>query len=358
MTTHPNGRPTPLAVPTVPPPPPGGTTGVAGPLSQAVAEATARATRSRLDDDPHRAWDRTGGGRPALVPKRLLVAVSHAIEKAVVSSPIGGPGPSTVVIALFQRLEFFERERVVYERLAAAGAEVVVGFVRGEEHAPPRGVHTVLIEPDEKLADEWTVVAVGPRAGAFLVATDQHAYDAREHDVEASRQFSGRWGYAHAQAGAELARLRLALGGRLPEPLLRRIDGLLGETMAAGGEQAGSSGSPAEAWATASLAHMITRMQTAQAGSRRCASSSPTPTAVPTRTARPRSTRRAACRPRTSSGAGRRPAGRPSSRSASPCSTSPASARSSRTRAPSTTPPARSRPPCASRSARSTPPCA
>ena len=202
MTTHPNGRPTPRAVPTVPPPPPGGTTGVAGPLSQAVAEATARATRSRLDDDPHRAWDRTGGGRPALVPKRLLVAVSHAIEKAVVSSPIGGPGPSTVVIALFQRLEFFERERVVYERLAAAGAEVVVGFVRGEEHAPPRGVHTVLIEPDEKLADEWTVVAVGPRAGAFLVATDQHAYDAREHDVEASRQFSGRWGYAHAQAGA------------------------------------------------------------------------------------------------------------------------------------------------------------
>ena len=121
MTTHPNGRPTPLAVPTVPPPPPGGTTGVAGPLSQAVAEATARATRSRLDDDPHRAWDRTGGGRPALVPKRLLVAVSHAIEKAVVSSPIGGPGPATVVIALFQRLEFFERERVVYERLAAAG---------------------------------------------------------------------------------------------------------------------------------------------------------------------------------------------------------------------------------------------
>lgn len=268
MTTHPNGRPTPLAVPTVPPPPLGGTTGVAGPLSQAVAEATARATRSRLDDDPHRAWDRTGGGRPALVPKRLLVAVSHAIEKAVVSSPIGGIEPATVVIALFQRLEFFERERVVYERLAAAGAEVVVGFVRGEEHAPPRGVHTVLIEPNEKLADEWTVVAVGPRAGAFLVATDQHAYDAREHDTEASRQFSGRWGYAHAQAGAELARLRLALGGRLPEPLLRRIDGLLGETMAAGGEQAGSSGSPAEAWATASLAHMITRMQTAQAGSR------------------------------------------------------------------------------------------
>ncbi|MHC1562260.1 DICT sensory domain-containing protein [Actinomycetospora sp. C-140] len=269
MTSHPNGR-SPLApVPTVPPVrrvPAGGTPGVAGPLSQAAAEATARATRTRLDADPRHAWEHIAGGRPSLVPKRLLVAVSHAIEKAVVSSPV--TGSPTVVVALFQRLEFFERERVVYERLAEAGADVVVGFVRGEEHAPPRGVHTVLVDPDEKLADEWTVVAVGPRAGAFLVATDQHAYDARERDREASRQFAGRWGYAHAQAGAELARLRLALGTRLPEALVRRIDTLLGEVMAAGGEVAGSGGTPAEAWATASLAHMITRMQTAQAGSR------------------------------------------------------------------------------------------
>ncbi|MDD7940214.1 DICT sensory domain-containing protein [Actinomycetospora lutea] len=274
MTTHPNGSAPLATVPTVPPVPPvapvpaGGTAGVAGPLSQAVAEATARATRTRLDEEPRRTWEHAAGGRPTPVPKRLLVAVSHAIEKAVVSSPIGASPTPTVVVALFQRLEFFERERVVYERLAEAGADVVVGFVRGEEHAAPRGVHTVLIEPDEKLADEWTVVAVGPQAGAFLVATDQHAYDAHEHGTEAGRQFHGRWGYAHAQAGAELARLRLALGTRLAEPLLRRVDALLGEVMATGGEVAGSGGTPAEAWATASLAHMITRMQTAQAGSR------------------------------------------------------------------------------------------
>ncbi|GAA4874696.1 DICT sensory domain-containing protein [Actinomycetospora straminea] len=274
MTSHPNGSAPLAVVPTVPPVPPvpaGGTAGVAGPLSQAVAEATARATRSRLDGEPRRTWEHAAGGRPTPVPKRLLVAVSHAIEKAVVSCPIPSTAdgtPPTVVLALFQRLEFFERERVVYERLAEAGAEVVVGFVRGEEHRPPRGVHTVLLDAGEKLADEWTVVAVGPRAGAFLVATDQHAYDAHEHGTEAGRRFSGRWGYAHAQAGAELARLRLALGTRLPDPLLRSIDTLLGEVMASGGEVAGSGGTPGEAWATASLAHMITRMQTAQAGSR------------------------------------------------------------------------------------------
>ena len=269
MTSHPNGSAPLAAVPTVPPvPPPGGTAGVAGPLSQAVAEATARATRTRLDSEPRRTWEHAAGGRPTPVPKRLLVAVSHAIEKAVVSCPIPGSPAPTVVVALFQRLEFFERARAVYERLAEAGADVVVGFVRGEEHRPPSGGHTVILEPDEKLADEWTVVALGPRAGAFLVATDQHAYDAHEHSPEAGRQFAGRWGYAQAQAGAELARLRLALGHRLPEPLLRRVDALLGDVMATGEEVAGSGGTPAEAWATASLAHMITRMQTAQAGSR------------------------------------------------------------------------------------------
>ena len=89
MTSHPNGSAPLAAVPTVPPvPPPGGTAGVAGPLSQAVAEATARATRTRLDSEPRRTWEHAAGGRPTPVPKRLLVAVSHAIEKAVVSCPI------------------------------------------------------------------------------------------------------------------------------------------------------------------------------------------------------------------------------------------------------------------------------
>ena len=152
--------------------------------------------------------------------------------------------------------------------MAAAGVVVVVGFVEGEEHRPPSGVHVVSLRPDEPLADEWSVVAVGPHAGAFLVATDQHAFDPSERDHEASREFVGRWGYSRAQAGTELARLRFSLGDRLDVVLRGTIDDLLAEYMPSGGDPAASSGTPGETWATTSLGHMMDGMLTARAGTR------------------------------------------------------------------------------------------
>jgi hypothetical protein len=173
------------------------------------------------------------------------------------------------MIALFQRLAYFDRERVVYERLAELGVHVVIGFTDGHQHDVPAPLHTVVIDPSEPLADEWTVVALGPGAGAFLVATDQRKFDPSERSLEASRQFSGRWGYARTQTGVELARLRLALGSRLDPRLLTTIDELLTTSMPAGGRSAGSGGTPSEMWATTSLYHMVDRMQTARAGTRR-----------------------------------------------------------------------------------------
>lgn len=139
-----------------------------GPLAH---DARVTAERSYLDglaEAQRGAWERASGARPERTPKRLLVALSHSIERAVMSGPIEYP---TVVVALFQRLRFLDREREVYERMAQAGVIVVVGFVEGAGHEPPRGVHLVSLRADEPLAEEWSVVAVGPRAGAFLVAT-------------------------------------------------------------------------------------------------------------------------------------------------------------------------------------------
>lgn len=234
-----------------------------GPLAY---EARAAAEEAYLDalSGLHRvAWERASGARPERVSKRLLVALSHSLERAVMSGPIDAP---TVVVALFQRLAFFDRERAVYERMAAAGVTVVVAYVADAPHEPPRGVHTVLLHPEEPLTDEWSVVAVGPRAGAFLVATDQHRFDASEREPESARQFTGRWGYSFTQAAAELARLRFALGDRLPPPLRRAVDLLLAQSMPAGGAPATSAGSPGEMWATASLYHMLDDMLTSRAG--------------------------------------------------------------------------------------------
>ncbi|MEQ3552022.1 DICT sensory domain-containing protein [Pseudonocardia nematodicida] len=236
-----------------------------GPLAHAVRVASEEAYVEGLAEAGREAYDRASGARPEPASKRLLVHLSHSIERAVMSAQRDDP---TVVVALFQRLAFFDREREVYARMAEAGIHVVVGFVDGLAHDVPEGIHLVTLRPDEPLADEWTVVAVGPRAGAFLVATDQHARDPRESAIEAGRVFLGRWGYSQAQAGSELARLRFALGDRLDESLRRTVDDLLASSMPSGGAPAASAGTPGEAWATASLNHMIDRMLSARAGTR------------------------------------------------------------------------------------------
>ena len=236
-----------------------------GPLAHAARVASERSYLDELAGARVSAFERASGARPHRTPKRLLVSLSHSIEKAVLAGPIEYP---TIVVALFQEMRFFDREREVYERMAAAGVVVVVGFVEDAGHTPPRGVHVVSLRQGESLADEWSVVAVGPRAGAFLVATDQHAFDPSERDHEASREFVGRWGYSRAQAGTELARLRFSLGDRLDVVLRATIDDLLAEHMPAGGDPAASAGTPGETWATTSLGHVMDGMQTARAGTR------------------------------------------------------------------------------------------
>ena len=247
-----------------------GTNGVStngrGPFSWAATAWGDDPLHGAGPDEQRRARERASGARPEVASKRSLVAVSHAIERALLAGPVETP---TVVVALFQRLPYFERERAVYQRMADDGVDVVIAFAEGEEFETPPGTHRVVLEPDEPLVDEWSVVALGPRAGAFLVATDRHEFDPQERELEAGRRFTGRWGYARTQAASELARLRLALGSRLPDDLVRRIDGLLARTMPTGAEAATSSGTPGETWATTSLHQLVDRMQTARAGNRR-----------------------------------------------------------------------------------------
>lgn len=52
-------------------------------------------------EEERAARDRASGQLPEIATKRSLVAVSHAIEKAVLAGPVQDP---TVVVALLQRL--------------------------------------------------------------------------------------------------------------------------------------------------------------------------------------------------------------------------------------------------------------
>lgn len=153
--------------------------------------------------------------------KSTLVTVSHAIERAALASAEDGP---MVVIALFQRLPYFERERAVYERIAAAAAVTVVGMVGAEPSDLPPGSWATVLEEGDDLAREWTVAVLTPRFGAVLVARDREEVDGAATTIEGGRLFDGGWRFRRDDALHEVLRLRAALADRLPPAAQTAID--------------------------------------------------------------------------------------------------------------------------------------
>jgi hypothetical protein len=153
--------------------------------------------------------------------KSTLVAVSHAIEQAALAVAEDGP---MVVVALFQRLPYFEREREVYERIAKLAAVAVVGVVATDPPELPAGPFPVLLHETEDLAREWTVAVLTPRFGAVLVAHDREEVDAGAETLEAGRLFDGGWVFRRDDALHEVIRLRAALADRLPASARAAID--------------------------------------------------------------------------------------------------------------------------------------
>jgi GGDEF domain-containing protein len=160
--------------------------------------------------------------QPATFGKRVLVEISHAIERFALGAD---PGERIVVIALFQRRAYFEREIDVYRDIAARAEVTLVGMVEDPPPGLPPGVHHVPLDEDGSLAREWSVTVLGPRGGATLVAVDQESVDPAARTLEEGRRFHGRWSFRRADAHREVSRLR----GELPmsDDDRRRIDTLL-----------------------------------------------------------------------------------------------------------------------------------
>lgn len=157
----------------------------------------------------------------ARLTKSTLVTVSHAIEQAALAAAEDGP---MVVIALFQRLPYFDRERAVYERIAQLAAVTVVGMV--SDGLPERisGAYAVGLRDGEPLAQEWSVAVLTPRFGAVLVAHDREEVDPNAATLESGRLFDGWSRFRRDDALHEVLRLRTELGDRLPTAARAAVD--------------------------------------------------------------------------------------------------------------------------------------
>ena len=162
-----------------------------------------------------------------LFGKKVLVEISHAIEQFALAAE---PDSPLVVIAMFQKLAYFQRETAVYRDIAARGAVTLVGLVEDFPPQLPPGVRHTLLDAASPLAREWSVTVLGPHGGAMLVATDLEQVDPAARTLEEGRRFLGVWSFRRQDAYSEILRLRSAL--RLPPQTVEDIDRVLRRVVA------------------------------------------------------------------------------------------------------------------------------
>lgn len=154
------------------------------------------------------------------VPKRAVLVVSHAMERAFDSAPAATEGgPAGVALGLFQRREYFDVEAHRYAALAAAGHLVVVGFA-GSTDGMPVGVHCVSFDHEDPRARDWVLVLVRESYATALLARDTRDLSAGEITLEASRLFTARWTFQRKAALAEARTLLSRLAGDLAPAVL------------------------------------------------------------------------------------------------------------------------------------------
>jgi GGDEF domain-containing protein len=158
-------------------------------------------------------------GTGEVLSKRVLVEISHTIERFALAAP---PDEPLVVIALFQKLSYFARETAVYREIASRGALTVVGLVEDVPPSLPPGVRHAMIGARDPLAREWSVTVLGPRGGATLVALDLETVGADARSLEDGRLFHGRWSFRRRDAYDEVLRLRSVLP--LPPQVVAHVD--------------------------------------------------------------------------------------------------------------------------------------
>lgn len=152
-----------------------------------LAAAVERATRPAADEASLFAALRLGRGRlePQIVPKRMMVALSHALEDECAARAERG-----VLVGAFQERRFYAPARARWRDLAAGARRAVVFADFPVTGAPPEGPVEVPIPPRAPLAREWAIVHLAPRSSVVLVGRELPGESASR---DAARRFELVW---------------------------------------------------------------------------------------------------------------------------------------------------------------------
>ncbi|BBG00327.1 MULTISPECIES: sensor domain-containing diguanylate cyclase [Pseudonocardia] len=167
--------------------------------------------------------------RSRTVTKPLLIALSRAVEDFALAAARDRP---IVVVGLFQRAGYLTPQLPTWTRIAQAcgdGAAVAIAGTAPVEL--PAELGYVRLTDAEAAAREWSVTVLTPRSGATVVAHDMESVDGSARSLERGRLFSARWSFRHADAHAELLRLRHQLGPRLGARRTGALDEVLSRVL-------------------------------------------------------------------------------------------------------------------------------
>ncbi|HEU4974516.1 MAG TPA: diguanylate cyclase [Baekduia sp.] len=109
--------------------------------------------------------------------KRLLLPMSHHLENRAMRI-----GEGAVILSAFQQAERLTPATVRRYETLARSSSLVAALGIGLSDEPVRGVRGAWLEPGDPLADEWSVVVLGPHFSGALVARDLGDDDRPDRD--------------------------------------------------------------------------------------------------------------------------------------------------------------------------------
>jgi DICT domain-containing protein len=165
---------------------------------------------------------------PYTLPKRTLIALSHAIEDECAAR-----AERPLLFGSFQRVRFYRDSERRWRELSRT-AELTVVFADFKKRRAPRGGPVeVPIDRGDPLGREWTLVCDAPQYAACLSAWEPPGQDARP---DLQRELETIWSVEPAVVRAA-ARIATGIAGRASPDLVAAIDDAIAPDPPPSGEE-------------------------------------------------------------------------------------------------------------------------
>lgn len=158
---------------------------------------------------------------PYHLPKRTLIALSHAIEDECVAH-----AERPILFGSFQRPRFYRHAEGRWRELARTATSAIVFAEFGERRDPRGAAHEIPIRHEDPLLREWGLICDARDYAAFLAAWERPG---QEGVPDAERGFETIWS-VEPELVREAARVAAAIAERAAPDLIAPIRERLSDT--------------------------------------------------------------------------------------------------------------------------------